>query len=534
MDAALSSDILSKSHLFRRLRETDRLALIEQAQRVSLNAGEVLYAESQSAQSLYVITQGRMRLSRKSKGRSIPYGQLCGGDYFGLECISRNPFRTHTATAEESTTLLYIGRTSLLKLAEQAPHFKANLKTAMNAQLASAPKGSAWLEPSEYLHYFGYRHAVFLVGRLFLPLLLGMASIFFITMATEMEQAGFTTVGVIGVLAALLWGAWNYFDYYNDFFVITSKRVVWQEKIIGIYDSRQEAPAHAIRVIDYDASWIGRLIGFGTVYVRTFTGGVILNRIENAQYVIDLIDEIREKTVNEKVHEERQTRRRVLSEQIGLVHPQVEQPQTKPVSQERQRAAWEISFKTRMVQGDAVIYRKHWLILISKTIIPLLSFIAAAWLALGFALSPEWESYFNPQAGFFVGALLAIAATMWAAYHYLDWRDDIYMVTSEYLYDIERHPLGREEKKSAPLESVLSLTVERKNLVGILFNFGDVVIDAGGTALIFHNVCDPASAQLDIAARLDGLKRRKDEAKTAAENRRLAEWIGEYNEMMRG
>jgi uncharacterized membrane protein YdbT with pleckstrin-like domain len=533
MDVALYTDLLAGSHLFRRVREADRTALAEQAQSVSLNSGDILYSEGQTAQFLYVIARGKIQISRSVTQKAMPYGVLSEGDVFGLECLSRGLTRVYTATALEPVLLMCIDRRRLMDLAEHAPHFKASLKTAMAAQHLIRQKNPVWLEPAECVYHFDYRHPVFLYMRLFFPIIIGLGSILLFIAATEMEQGGLTIAGLAVVLFALAWGVWNYLDYYNDFFVITNKRVVWQEKIIGIYDTRQEAPAQAIRAIDYDASWIGRTIGFGSLSVRTFTGGVLLSRIANAQYIMDLIDEIRQRTSHEQVSSDRQTRRQVLSEQIGLER---QQPAALPGGlppQGRKRAAWQISFKTRLQQGDTIIYRKHWLILLSKTFFPLLLFLGICAVTLAAAFSPEWGGIFSAQVSLFIGAFLSLVTFLWAAYHYFDWRNDIYMVTTDQVYDIERRPLGREEKKSAPLESILSLTVERKNLIGIVFNFGDVLIDAGGTIMIFHNVYDPASAQLDIAARVDGLKRRKEETRTAMENKRMAEWIGEFYELTR-
>ncbi len=537
MDDTSYLDVLAQSHLFRRLREVDRAALAQGAKRLSLDVGETLYVEGQSAQTLFFIVEGRIRLSRKMRQKDVPFGTMSTGDYLGIECVSHNPVRKNTATALEPVTLLCIERARLIHLADQAPRFKISLKTAIAAQREAIEKTSTWLEAGEYPYHFDYRHPVFLYIRLLYPLIIGLGSILLFIAATEYEQPVFSIAGVIVILFAAFWGIWNYLDYYNDYFVVTNKRVVWQEKIIGIYDSRQEAPTQAIRAIDYEASWIGRLIGFGNVYVRTFTGGVVLERIGNAQYVMDLVDEMRERAAHVQVSVERETRRRVISEQIGLSHALPVEPEIQPASspdpEADKRAAWEISFKTRLQQGNTLIFRKHWLILLSKTIVPLLCFAIASAVTVSVGMAPAWEGFIDAQAGMLIAATLALAAFLWAAYHYFDWRNDIYMVTADQVFDIERRPLGREEKKSAPLESILSLTVERKNIVGILFNFGDVLIDAGGTNLIFHNVYDPASAQLDLAARVDGIKRRKEEGQAASENKRLAEWIGEYYELTR-
>jgi hypothetical protein len=134
-----------------------------------------------------------------------------------------------------------------------------------------------------------------------------------------------------------------------------------------------------------------------------------------------------------------------------------------------------------------------------------------------------------------IGLVCLIASSLWTTYHYVDWQNDIYRVTADQILDIERRPFGDEQRKSAPLESILSLKVERKNIIGILFNFGDVIIDAGGTKLVFKNIYQPTIAQLAISHRMEAIKKRKEEAQFGEENRRMSEWITMYhNEVTNG
>jgi flagellar basal body-associated protein FliL len=84
---------------------------------------------------------------------------------------------------------------------------------------------------------------------------------------------------------------------------------------------------------------------------------------------------------------------------------------------------------------------------------------------------------FLPLLSFIVLALLGmIIIVLWLLYNFVDWRNDIYQVTAEQIWDIERKPLGKEEKRSAPLENILSIEYERLGLIGLLFNFGTVNI----------------------------------------------------------
>jgi hypothetical protein len=77
-------------------------------------------------------------------------------------------------------------------------------------------------------------------------------------------------------------------------------------------------------------------------------------------------------------------------------------------------------------------------------------------------------------------------------YHYIDWSNDIYVVTSDQIFDIERKPLSREVKKSAKLENILSLRHDRIGIFGLMLNYGTVTINVGTEEFIFYGVYDPA------------------------------------------
>ncbi len=53
------------------------------------------------------------------------------------------------------------------------------------------------------------------------------------------------------ILAAIIlgigfgWTIWTWIDWGNDYYVVTNQRVVWIEVVIGLYESRNEAPMNA-------------------------------------------------------------------------------------------------------------------------------------------------------------------------------------------------------------------------------------------------------------------------------------------------
>jgi len=47
-------------------------------------------------------------------------------------------------------------------------------------------------------------------------------------------------VGVLILIGILGWGVWNAIDWSNDYYIVTNQRVIWLEKVVGLYDSRRK------------------------------------------------------------------------------------------------------------------------------------------------------------------------------------------------------------------------------------------------------------------------------------------------------
>jgi hypothetical protein len=118
---------------------------------------------------------------------------------------------------------------------------------------------------------------------------------------------------------------------------------------------------------------------------------------------------------------------------------------------------------------------------------------------------------------------------LWWLYQYADWSNDIYQVTADQVIDVERKPLGRENKKTAPLDNVLDIEYERTGLIGLIMNFGTVFLNIGGTKFQFNNVFDPSQVQQDIFRRMAERKNKKKQVENEKERERLAEWFATYH-----
>jgi hypothetical protein len=202
--------------------------------------------------------------------------------------------------------------------------------------------------------------------------------------------------------------------------------------------------------------------------------------------------------------------------------------ETKPTEEQSQKGflLWlRNALKMRYEEGDQITYRKHWFILIKKTLIP-------GVVNLGLLLT----AFYTYSQGIFVGlnaillwSVLFLVAGLWWLYHYVDWRNDIYVLTLDKIFDIERKPLTREEKREASLANILSLENARIGIIGILLNFGTVTLNVGNEKLTFDYVFNPVQVQYEISDRMYAFRKRKEELEATRERERVADWLMAYH-----
>jgi hypothetical protein len=177
-----------------------------------------------------------------------------------------------------------------------------------------------------------------------------------------------------------------------------------------------------------------------------------------------------------------------------------------------------------------VTYRKHYLILLGKIGSPSLAFLGL----LGFSIFVFWQSFSGNTFILSLSAWTILLLPMftivllWWGYQFLDWSNDIYRLTPDQILDIEKKPLGNEDKKTAPLDSILSIEHARKGIIELIFNFGDVIINVGETRFLFHGVFNPDQVHQDVADYMEARKRRKRAAEAENERERMVNWFKTY------
>jgi hypothetical protein len=122
-----------------------------------------------------------------------------------------------------------------------------------------------------------------------------------------------------------------------------------------------------------------------------------------------------------------------------------------------------------------------------------------------------------------------VGGSLWWLYQYVDWSNDIYQLTPEQIIDIERRPLGTEDKKTASLDSILSLEHTRNGVIQLLFNYGNVTINVGEAKFLFRGVYNPDQVHQDVADYMEARARKKRDQEAARERERMVDWLVTYH-----
>lgn len=537
-DEPSTANQFGQMSLFQGLSEERLAQIAERVPTLVLSRDELVYEQGSEADTFFVILSGRVQLSRVTRQAELSYGVLEENDYFGQEALSPDQLRQTTAKAVTDVVLAAFDSDHLKELFEEYPILKKRVKIIEDSFAFRVKLSLPWLGPREIVYYIGRRHVMYLIPRLILPgLLIFLLIPLWIFLYTSLHLASFLYLLVATVVLAAGWIAWVIYDWSNDHSIITNRRALFQEKIALIYDSRQEVPLDAILADDVTTGQVGRWLDYGNLIIRTYTGSITFPGIPMPDEVKILLDNRKQRANVRAQRNKRRAIRNTIRQHIGVTEE--ESAETFPEESVKPTIhtgtlpnALSDLFMLRTEVNGVITYRTHWFILLTKTFFPtLLLFLT---LTLLIARLVNAFDFLSIPSTLLLCFLLFLVFGTWELYRYIDWRNDRYIITDKELIDVYKRPLGVEQKRTAPLENILSIDYERPNLIHLILNFGTVYIRIGEASLTFNNVFNPDDVQREIFERFLNKKLQKQQQSDENEQRRLAEWLEIYHEETSG
>ena len=535
---------LRRIHLFQGLKDEDVTAIAENLKEESYEEGASIFSQGSQADRLFIIFQGRVRITQTRGDEEKELASLVGGDYFGEEALYIGRKRSATITAADKTFIFSLTREEFNKLIKRFPRMKAAFEISIDSRRLARRLQFKWLRKDEVVYFLARKHSILLIDALTLPLVLAFFSTLFLAWSIYVHSLVAVVLASLALLYLIGWAVWRGIDWGNDYYVVTNQRVVWLEKVVLLYDSRMEAPLSTILSVGVETEFTGRMLDYGNVVVRTFVGKIPFHHVAHPNQAANMIEEQWSRSKHVASSGEKEAMRNAIRRKLGLTE-QVKPPKPEADAEVAVPSLYKpgilrvlaaklfkdsILFKVRFESAGTITYRKHIFVLLKNILLP-------AFMCLLFTVGMFWrfiiwirEKSFHVDYLFIFLLIAFLYALYRLVYQYIDWSNDIYQVTEDQIIDIEKKPFGTEERKAAPLENILATESKRLGLIGHIFNYGTVYITVGGSRLEFEDVYNPAAVQQDVDDRRLARRAKQEEGRAAAERDRMSDWLASYHE----
>lgn len=536
--SALTPATLKRIFPFSLLDESDLRTILPLIETIDLSSDSRIYQTGDVPNALYFILSGGVRLIIPDPVQGDVETTLTVGDHLGAEIFSSTDYRRNDALCSGDTRLLRLNREVVDELSKTHSSLRKAFRLIYQTHRHWNHLVLPWLGEDEKILLISRRHPLFLLLRVMVFGLTGLVGSG-ILLSLAIAPTGVSTGLLIFALFIFLLGAflaiWAGLEWTNDYFFITGERVLVQKKMVGFYDSRQESPYSAILSTGLESTIWGRTFGFGAIHLRSYTGDLTFKRLPFPEVIYDLLEFQRYRSVRETQQQDRTEIRDTLQERIQgkSATKRARLKDLKPEMTSTYTSGSLLDLLARFYglrrdRSGSVIYRTHWWKLLGKTILPSLLllgvvvFLVLKWIGLTPSLT-DTQAY---------GAALIVALVSWCwwLYQYIDWHNDIYIITPDQLVDVNRTPLGKEERRSAPIKNIQTVQFKRKGIIGLVLNFGTVRIQIGNEELTFDNVYDPAAIQAEVFSYFKKYNQRIHKM----EQEKMADWIKTYDEIRNG
>jgi len=511
----------------------------------------ILCRQDEYGATLYVIDSGEAILRQTDlRGLERPIGVLKAGQSFGDDALLLGNADGASVQAITPVEVVCIRKAEFDLLRQELPHIDKQLRVPSlikeqlrTRALPGQDKEEPWLLRRRR-HWFSF------VRRLPLPFLSALLSFL---VALALYSLGFDIglpllVLFVGAIP-LAMVAWFVVDWLNDYYLVTTKRVLYREKVILLAENVDGAPLDKIQQTNIVETTLGNLLGFGTLQIATAASAKgtmawsYLRDPEGMKTVIDQqVKSLRSRSLQARLHTNREEARQELLQQTGRAAPAEQEPIAPPPSTEPQKRRGILGrllplpalLQERYQEGNQITWRKHWLFLLKRIYLALPAFLLVSAAILVAGLSAELAPY-RPSL-LLAGLVLWIATFFWLWWQWEDYRNDVYILTDSKIIDVEKKPLFfPAQKREANLDKIQNITVNMPSVLGNILNFGDVEIETAGPSgsFTFDGVSHPERVQREIFQGMDEYKEAQQRQEREQRKAELSTWFQEYDKILR-
>ena len=528
MDSKTIYSFLHEHFLFKYLTDEELGQILPLFKPIVLEKGEVLYRTGFPGRNFFLIVSGQIILQDDNQNSSV----INAKGHFGEQAIYKEGLRSETAQALEKSVILAVNKRGFLAILSAYPSIKSRISGMKISDSILQNHEFPWIGPDETVRFVDRKHINVFYTQLLLPLVFLILT----GIGAVLLNLNLGLFLPITFLIFCLWSVWLWLDWRNDFYLVTSERAAWVEKVIWLHDQRREVPLQSILSVNISTNQIQRLFGYGDVIIRTYTGNIPMRNTAHPKMLLDLISEAQEIAKTRAHRIETANINQTIRTRLGLSGNSTS-PETAPEFTDLEMEGgpqltetitplqeFINLFHARYELNGVINYRKHIFVLIRNS----------WWLLLAFA--GLGISFFARLVGLLTYPSLPLILILFAVdlaalgYVFADWANDRFQITDKYIIDLDRKPFGRETKRSALLENVLSVDYKRENIIQRLFDFGTVVINVGDIQLDFEHVAHPINVQNEIFERYNSAVKQKELDDAHRRRDDMVEFLAAYHE----
>ncbi|MCS6844800.1 MAG: cyclic nucleotide-binding domain-containing protein, partial [Caldilineales bacterium] len=466
--------------------------------------------QGQHGTKLYVLTAGRALVrATDEKGRERPRHTIAigQGDVYGLRALVSGD--RHTATVRsivqpsngdgqpplDGSDWLTLQHDDVLYLLHSRPDLWEGTPLWAAMMIKPKEKRFRWQGDEEEILVVTRRHVLYLILRIVAVAVLALLVVGGLAVLLEFlpggpmtPLAGLLAFGVI--FLPLL--AWYVVDYFNDYYVITDRRILRHDRVLLIYENQLEAPIERIQDVSRRSSLIAKIFNYGWMTIsQAGAGSIAFDMVPDPERIESLIRQLQgEVRASTQAEQRENLRNKLLSSLRMRLIPAIpgrslpddtKLPVRKTAWQRLVEAvvnpirfvwralaslpenlyllflqllpkrAREQTIKERQARKrkratefqDQIVYRKHILFLVKDAIIPLVFVTGTVvlWVLTDFTIRGL------PGALSAVYAVFLAVALFWLWFRWENWRNDRYVLTKTHIYYIYALPLGLSERR---------------------------------------------------------------------------------------
>lgn len=534
--------------LFESLSVLDRAYIAQAGKLLESERGDILIRQGDTEKVMYIILTGQLRVwTRDERGRTLLLNYHGENDFCGELVFISGHERAANVDVVDDAVLVAFGEEGWERICahRQIRDYLYYWGPERVRQSNRPFQGKHW---DEITVVRARKSWLALARRVTIPILIvlftfaitGLLSVF----VDLLHEVTLSVVLAI-VVGMLLWIAWMWEDWRNDEYIVTSKRIIHIERVLipPFPHERHEAAIEMIQEITTSTQglWTA-LFDVRTLEIRTQGAGIIrFPDLDDAESIRERIFRARGQARVRKIGEERTRIREKLFRQLGRPVQEVipldtgeEVQYTRPPTGLLGMLDYFVPHTT-IVLPDQIMWRQHWLVLLTRMIpVFLLGFLAIALLVLG----AFWPSFLpgTLQSRWpleLPGGVLLIVSLALYLWRYDEWRRHVYILTDTRIIDIEGTPfhLRGETRVEGTFDSIQNITYDSPNWFYRALRIGNVDIDTAAEqgAYTFDRVGHPDQVQQEIFWRLVRYRERREMRETEQRYDEFAKWFETYH-----